>query len=268
VSGSGISRVICKSAPRSRQITMPVPHHSVFYRPDALPVAQPTASKHWSHPVDLYNGHKTGGCCCTYLEVSSMWMFRLDTDMLLAGRCGLWSLLVLTGFSTLQQARDKSSSSSEDDRKQVPDFYLPSLGDLAPFLGWCQVSSVCVEMFFLTLCRFNNQLIIVFFVFFQQSELRWYGYVLQKEDNNWLKKFILYDVEGSRLGGRPKMTWREVVEKHCQACKLNEEDAMNRSDQDRGEWMNVSSVTSPPRLFVPDKGPLNSCVCVSMFLDV
>jgi len=29
------------------QITMPVPHHSVFYRPDALPAAQPTASKHW-----------------------------------------------------------------------------------------------------------------------------------------------------------------------------------------------------------------------------
>jgi len=28
-----------------RQITMPAPHHSVFYRPDALP-AQPTASKH------------------------------------------------------------------------------------------------------------------------------------------------------------------------------------------------------------------------------
>jgi len=26
-----------KSAPRSRQITMPAPHHSLFYRPDALP---------------------------------------------------------------------------------------------------------------------------------------------------------------------------------------------------------------------------------------
>ena len=24
---------------------MPAPHHSVFYRPDALPAAQPTASK-------------------------------------------------------------------------------------------------------------------------------------------------------------------------------------------------------------------------------
>ena len=30
VSGSGISWAICKSAPCSRQITMPAPHHSVF----------------------------------------------------------------------------------------------------------------------------------------------------------------------------------------------------------------------------------------------
>ena len=44
--GSGINWAICKSAPRSRQITMPAPHHSVFYRPDALPAAQPTVSRH------------------------------------------------------------------------------------------------------------------------------------------------------------------------------------------------------------------------------
>ena len=30
VSGSGISWIICKSAPRSRQTTTPAPHHSVF----------------------------------------------------------------------------------------------------------------------------------------------------------------------------------------------------------------------------------------------
>ena len=29
------------------QTTTPTSHHSVFYRPDALPDAQPTASKHW-----------------------------------------------------------------------------------------------------------------------------------------------------------------------------------------------------------------------------
>ena len=45
--GSGISWTICKSTPRSRQITTLAPHHSVFYWPDALPAAQPTASKHW-----------------------------------------------------------------------------------------------------------------------------------------------------------------------------------------------------------------------------
>ena len=46
VSGSGISWAICKSVPRSRQITTPAPHHSVSYRLDALPAAQPTASMH------------------------------------------------------------------------------------------------------------------------------------------------------------------------------------------------------------------------------
>ena len=47
VSGSGISWAVCKSAPRSRQITTPAPHRSVFYRSDTLPAAQPTASERW-----------------------------------------------------------------------------------------------------------------------------------------------------------------------------------------------------------------------------
>jgi len=37
-----------------------------------------------------------------------------------------------------------------------------------------------------------------------------------------------YEVEGSRPRGRPKRTWREVVQKDCQACNLNKEDAMDR----------------------------------------
>jgi len=37
----------CKqSAPCSRQITTPTPNHSNFFRPDALPEAQLTVSKH------------------------------------------------------------------------------------------------------------------------------------------------------------------------------------------------------------------------------
>jgi len=53
VTGSGISWAICKSAPRSRQITTPAPHHSVFYRPYALPATQPTASKHWRQSLSI-----------------------------------------------------------------------------------------------------------------------------------------------------------------------------------------------------------------------
>jgi len=33
----GVSWAVCTSAPCSRRITMPAPHRSVFYRPDALP---------------------------------------------------------------------------------------------------------------------------------------------------------------------------------------------------------------------------------------
>ena len=38
-----------------------------------------------------------------------------------------------------------------------------------------------------------------------------------------------YEVQGLRPKGRPKRTWREVVEKDCQARKLNKEDAIDRS---------------------------------------
>jgi len=51
-----ISWAICKSAPCTRQITTPVPHHSVFYRPDALPAAQPTSSKHYTTLWNIYSG--------------------------------------------------------------------------------------------------------------------------------------------------------------------------------------------------------------------
>jgi len=39
VSGSGSSWTVCKSAPHSKQMTIPAPHHSVLYTPDALSTA-------------------------------------------------------------------------------------------------------------------------------------------------------------------------------------------------------------------------------------
>jgi len=58
----------------------------------------------------------------------------------------------------------------------------------------------------------------------QQNRLHWYGHVLRKEDDDWVKKSMEYKVEGPR----PKRTWREVVREDCQARKMNKEDAIDR----------------------------------------
>jgi len=47
-----------------------------------------------------------------------------------------------------------------------------------------------------------------------------------------------YEVEGSRPRGRPKRTWREVVQKDCQARNLNREDAI----MDRGRWKKLTKI--------------------------
>ena len=65
----------------------------------------------------------------------------------------------------------------------------------------------------------------------QQNRLRWYGQ-LRKEDNNWVKKCKEYEMEGARPRRRSNKTWREIMEKDCQASKLNGEGAM-----DHNRWM-------------------------------
>ena len=57
---------------------------------------------------------------------------------------------------------------------------------------------------------------------------------LRKDDDDWVKKGMEYEVEGSRPRVRPKRTWKEVVREDCQARILNKEDAM-----DRCKWRKV-----------------------------
>ena len=69
---------IRKSAPRSRQKTTPAPHRSVFYRPDALPAAQPTASKHWrqSYQQQLW---------CSSYQLINCWNHKFFDDYTYSG---------------------------------------------------------------------------------------------------------------------------------------------------------------------------------------
>ena len=104
----------------------------------------------------------------------------------------------------------------------------------------------------------------------QQNRLRWYGHVLQKEDNDWVKKCMEYEVEGSR----PKRTWREVVKEDCQARKLNTEDAMDCSKWRKlikdvrwpgWVWVGESLFWYQPTRVVLNQWPLNGCVCVLVY---
>ena len=56
----------------------------------------------------------------------------------------------------------------------------------------------------------------------QQNRFRWYGYVLRKEDTDWVKKCMEYEVEGSRPRGRPKRTWTEVVQKRLPSTQFEQ----------------------------------------------
>jgi len=99
---SVISWTTCKqSAPRCRQITTPTPHHSVFYRPDALPDAQPTVSKHWRLvPLVWHVRIKKWHSTLCYIDFFS----NSTTDNILYGvvsvKCGHFYLHVFGSFTT------------------------------------------------------------------------------------------------------------------------------------------------------------------------
>ena len=41
----------------------------------------------------------------------------------------------------------------------------------------------------------------------KKSRLRWFGHVERKDDNDWVKRCMAWEVEGIRQRGRPKKTW-------------------------------------------------------------
>jgi len=57
----------------------------------------------------------------------------------------------------------------------------------------------------------------------QRHRLTWYGRVLEKDENDWVKKCMESEVEGVRRRGRPKKTWGEVIVKYCQTQQCKED---------------------------------------------
>jgi len=56
-----------------------------------------------------------------------------------------------------------------------------------------------------------------------------------------------YEVEGSMPRGRPKRTWKEVVQKECQAHSFNRDDPVDRS-----RWKKLIKIGNihPPTILI------------------
>ena len=62
----------------------------------------------------------------------------------------------------------------------------------------------------------------------KQNRLKWLGHVQQKDDDDWVKKIMSFEVEGKRGWGRPRMTWSQVVAMDMRECGLKREDVNDR----------------------------------------
>ena len=97
IHSSGISWTICKqSEPHSRQITTATPHHSIFYRSDALPAAQPTHTH--THP---FNGPLSGTTRVSwYQKVKPIWILLKEERVSAAQPIGFKNGKETTGYWT------------------------------------------------------------------------------------------------------------------------------------------------------------------------
>ena len=61
------------------------------------------------------------------------------------------------------------------------------------------------------------------------NRVRWYGYVLRRDDSHVLRKALEFEVRGKRRPGRPKETWKMQAENESKSVGLEKKDAMNQA---------------------------------------
>ena len=85
----------------SLQTTMTAPHHSVFYRPDVLPAAQPTASKHWRQTKAM-KANWTKDCWTseTYLRFRCRSLYQKD-KLMMCSRVQIYSAIIFSALTLL-----------------------------------------------------------------------------------------------------------------------------------------------------------------------
>jgi len=64
----------------------------------------------------------------------------------------------------------------------------------------------------------------------KKSRLRWFGHVERKDDNDWVKRCIMWKAEGIRQRGCPKKTWWDCVKNNMESLGLSQKDVQSRNE--------------------------------------
>ena len=75
----------------------------------------------------------------------------------------------------------------------------------------------------------------------RQRRLHWFGRIEKREDNSWLKKVQILEVDGHSGRGRPRKTWEHVIMEDLRVKGLRREVAQNRA-----EWRSATNENFAP----------------------
>ena len=70
----------------------------------------------------------------------------------------------------------------------------------------------------------------------QRNRLRWAGHVERREDLSWLRRIQTMEVDGSGVRGRPRMRWKDVVDKDLKDRDMKKDEAQERIGWRRKIW--------------------------------
>ena len=63
----------------------------------------------------------------------------------------------------------------------------------------------------------------------RRGRLRWYGHVMRKSEDDWVKRAMKVTVEGVRPVGRPAKTWTATVSVDMKLLRINPREATDRT---------------------------------------
>ena len=80
----------------------------------------------------------------------------------------------------------------------------------------------------------------------RRARLRWFGHVMRKDDDDWVKRCMNLTVEGTAPRGKKK-TWRKTVNEDMKLKGLKVDDCMNRPRWRKGlrRTMSLESESEP-----------------------